>query len=78
MQIGEEDLSRMQPPAFLGLRLLDLDDEVGLGKDRCGIRGNGCPGLAIIVIAQADASAGATFHHDLMPMGDEFAYRRRG
>src|ERR1041385_4810 len=37
VEVGEQDVARLEPGDLVGLRLLDLDAQVGLGEHRGGI-----------------------------------------
>ena len=77
VEIGVEDLAVAQLHPFVGLRLLDLDDHVGLGEHFRGGLGDRRAGGAIGVVVGADAGAGAGLDQHLMAVRDIFADRRR-
>ena len=58
-----------------GLRLLDLDDHVGLGEDLGRGRGDLGAGGAIGVVVGVDAGARAGLDQHLVAVGDIFADR---
>ncbi len=73
MEIGIEDLPLAQHGALVCLRLLDLDDHFGALEDfRGGFDDLGAL-RAVIVVACADAFAGAGFDQHLMAVNDQLA-----
>ena len=40
MEVGEQRVARLKQPHFLGLRLVDLDDQLGLAEHRRGVPDN--------------------------------------
>ncbi len=73
VKIGEEDLSGAELRPFLRLRLLDLDDHVGLGEDPLGGLGDAGAGLDIGRVVGADAGPGAGLDQHIMAVRDVFA-----
>ena len=73
MQVGEQGLLRAQPQAFVGLRFLDLDDQLRPLEDFLRtIRQFGAGG-GILLVAQANGAAGIFLHDDRMPVPHQFA-----
>ena len=74
VQVGEEGLPFAQPGDLDRLRLLDLDDHVGLGEDGVGVGDD--PGTLRLVLGVADrrALAGAVLDHDLVAVLAELAH----
>ena len=56
MEVGEYHLTFASPTQFLGLRLLDLDDHVGLGVDLVDGIDEGCPSLDVVHVGHAGAA----------------------
>ena len=77
MEIGVEDLAFAQLHPFGGLRLLDLDDHVGLGEHFFGGLGDAGAGGAVGVVVGADAGACAGLDQHFMAVRDIFAHRAR-
>jgi hypothetical protein len=77
VQVGIEHLARPQQRTFGGLRLLDLDDQLGLAEHGGGIGHQGGAGGAVLRVVQADGSAGAGLHPHVMAMGHVFTHRGR-
>ena len=77
MEIGEEQLAAAQHAAFLGLRLLDLDDHVGLGEDLGSAGDDARPGGAIGLVVEADAEPGAALDQHLVAVMDQLMHARR-
>ncbi len=73
VEIGEEDLAGAELDPFGRLRLLDLDDHVGLGEDRGRIGCDIGTGGAVVGVAGADASTGAGFDQHPVAMSDILA-----
>ena len=64
MQVGEEDLALAQHRALVRLRLLDLDDHVGCGKDLFGVRRDRRADLPVVVVgAPMPLPAPVSTHH---------------
>jgi len=74
MEIGEEDLTLAERGDLARLRLLDLDDHVGGGEDRFGVRRDLGTGGAIGVVGKADAGSGAALDKDLVAVKHELAH----
>ncbi len=74
MEIGEEDLVFAQRADFRGLRFLDLDDQLGCGKDVR--RPNQDLGARVLIgrIVEADAGTGAALDHHLVTVMDQLAH----
>jgi len=73
MQISEEDLALAQLRPFARLRLLHLHDHVGIGENLgSGFRDAGS-GLAVDLIARADAGTGVGLDHHAVTVLDIFA-----
>ena len=77
MQIGEQDLVRLEPAILDRLRLLDLDDHLGLGEH--GFRRGEDAGARLLIgrVVGKDAGAGAGLHQDLVAARYELANRAR-
>jgi len=73
MEIGEQHLLLPQHLAFGGLRLLHLDDHLGLGEDLGGVLGDRRAGRFVDRVGDADAGSGAGLNENLVPMGDGLA-----
>ena len=73
MQIGEKDLMRLEPAILDRLRLLDLDDHLGLGEHVLRRRENAGARLLVGRVVGEDAGARAGLHHDLVPARHELA-----
>ncbi len=56
MKAGEYHLTFAYPTQFLGLRLLDLDDHIGLGVDLVDGIDEGCPSLDVVHVGHAGAA----------------------
>ncbi|MCY1364045.1 hypothetical protein D9M69_508340 [compost metagenome] len=78
VQVGEQGLPGAQPGALLGLRLLDLDDQLGGGEHLGGIGGDPRAGGLVVGVAEADGGAGLGLHPELVAEAAEFGHRRRG
>ena len=77
MKIGEEDLVRLEPGDLDGLRLLDLDDHLGLGEHGIGRRQDARAGLLVVGVVGEDAGASARLHHDLVAARRQLPNRAR-
>ena len=77
VQVGVENLARAQHGAFLGLRLLDLDDHVAGGKHGCRIRGQFSAGSKVFFIGEANGRARVVLHQNLVSAQREFAHAGR-
>jgi hypothetical protein len=77
VQVGEQGLARLQPPAFHRLRLLDLDDEAGVGKQRLDVGLDAGPGRDVKRVVEAGARPGPRLDHHLMSARDQLAHTRR-
>ena len=75
MQVGVEDLPLAQLHPFARLRLLDLDDHVGLFKHIAGRCGDPGAGGDIGAVVRADARARARLDQHLMAVRHIFAHR---
>ena len=66
MKIGEQNLVRLEPAIFDRLRLLDLDDHVGVGEH--GLCRGQDAGARLLVrgVVGEDAGASAGLHYDLV------------
>ena len=73
MQVGVEQLARAQHLAFARLRLLDLDDHVGAGKDFFRRVDDGRAGLLVHLVGQADGLAAVALHDDVVTVMRQFA-----
>ena len=79
VEVGEQDVARLEHRDFLRLRLLDLHDHVGawrtpsaaVGQDRRA-------GLFIGAVGEIDADAGLGLDEHLMAGGDQLGDRGRG
>ena len=72
MQVGEQDLLVAQHGDFAGLRFLHLHDHVRGGEDRCGGLHDQRAGIAVGVVGQASAGAGAGLDGDDVAVAREF------
>ena len=77
VQIGEEDLRRAQHPPLRRLRLLDLDDHVGGGKDLGRGGDDARAGGRVGGIGGADARTRAGLHQHLVAGRGVLAHGRR-
>ena len=75
MQIGEQDLVRLEPAILDRLRLLDLDDHLRLGEHGFRRGQNAGAGLFIGRVVGEDAGACAGLHQDLMAARGQLAHR---
>ncbi|MCY1248860.1 hypothetical protein D9M72_623380 [compost metagenome] len=66
-----------QAGAFVHLRFLDLDDQLGGVEHLGGVAGDARTGLAVVVVAETDGGAGVVLHPDLMAESAEFRHRVR-
>ena len=78
MQIGEENLALAQLDPFAGLRLLDLHDHVGAGKDLGSAVGDDGARLAIGLVGGADACTRVGLDDDTVAGGDILTNGARG
>jgi hypothetical protein len=78
VQVGEQDVARLQPFPLDLLRFLDLHDHVRPGEHRVGVGDDGRAGLAEGLVGIARALSGARLDDHLMAVGDIFANRRGG
>jgi hypothetical protein len=76
MQVGEQDLSTLEPLTLLLQRLLDLHNQFGAVEHRICAVHDFRAGSFIIVIRQAGAEAGAAFNNDRVTMRGKFTRRR--
>ena len=77
MQIGEQDLVRLEPAILDRLRLLDLDDHLGLGEHGFRRGEDARAGLLVGRVVGEDAGAGAGLHQDLVTARGQLAHRTR-
>ena len=77
MEVGEQDLVRLQAAVLDGLGLLDLHDQLGLGKHRFRIGNDAGAGLLVNGIVSKDAGAGAGLDDDLVALSRQLANRAR-
>ncbi len=77
MKIGEENLVRLEPPVLDRLRLLDLDDHLGVREHRFRRRQNAGACFHIRVVVGEDARACTRLHDDLVPARRKLADRAR-
>ena len=77
MEIGEQDLVRLEPAILDRLRLLDLDDHLGLGEHGLRRRQDAGAGLLVGRVVGEDAGAGAGLHQDLVAARGQLAHRAR-
>ena len=76
VQIGEQDLTRAQLLALVGLRFFDLYDHVGAGEDFIGGVQQRGTGGDVVLIGQARAQAGTRLHHHLVAVMHQLMHRR--
>ena len=74
MQVGIQNLPGAQHGALRCLRLLYLDDHVGLGKHVGCIGHHGCARRLVQLVAQPDAGASAALHQQLVAMCGQLAH----
>ena len=77
VQVGKEGLPRTKARDFGELRLLDLDDQVDVGKDLVG-RAQGGSGGDIGFVVAADAVPRAPFDPDAMTALGQLGHSLRG
>ena len=78
MEIGKENLPRLEHAPLRRLRLLHLDDHVRAGKDlACGFHDLRA-GAAVIIVVHADPLAGIVLDQHLMPVMDGLAHAGGG
>ena len=77
MQIGVENLPVAQLRPFLRLRLLDLDDHVGLREHFRGGLHHFCACGGISAVIRADAKPRAALDNHCVPVRHIFAHRAR-
>jgi hypothetical protein len=77
VEVGEERVVRPEPGALLGLRLLDLHDQLRAAEDRVGVVHEGRAGGRVGVVGHADAEAGTALDEHLVPVLHELAHRGR-
>jgi hypothetical protein len=70
MEVGEENMARLEQGDFRRLRLLDLDDHVGRGEHVCGAAGDPGAGSDIILVRKVDALARMSLDHHFVAGGD--------
>ena len=73
VQVGVEHLAGAQHGALVRLRLLDLDDHVGAGKDLLGRVDDLRAGLDVLLVGQADGLAAVALDDDLVAVRNQFA-----
>ena len=78
VEVGEQDVARLEQRDLLRLRLLDLDDHVGRLEHRGGVGKDRRAGLLVAAVGAVDAHAGRGLDEHLMPGGDQFGDRGRG
>ena len=71
VQVGEQDLVGPHPPVLLRDRLLDLQDQLGLGPHVVGAADDGRPGRDEVVVRDRRAGPGVLLDGDLVAVGDE-------
>ena len=67
VQVGEQNLPALQQGVFRGLRLLDLDDQLGPGKHRGMVLEQRGAGLGVFLIRIAGARPGRPLDKHGMP-----------
>jgi hypothetical protein len=72
VQIGEQQVARLQHRDLGRLRLLHLHDHIALREDGRGIGSDRGAGIDIILILEVDAKAGAGLKRNLMARGGQF------
>ena len=77
MKIGEENLVRLEPAILDRLRLLDLDDHLGLGEHGFGRWHDACAGPLIVRVVGKDACACAGLHDDFVSARRQLTHRAR-
>lgn len=64
MQVGKRELALAQHGAFAWLRLLHLDDQIGIIENVFGSRHDACSNRLVLLVTQSDSGAGVGFHQD--------------
>ncbi len=77
VQVGEEDLARLEHLALESLGLLDLDDHLRVAKNLRGGRDDGSAGVAIRVVVHADALPGGRLDDHLVAVSAQFPHAGR-
>ena len=77
MQIGEQNLVRLEPAILDRLRLLHLDDHVGLSEHGFRRGQDARAGLLVGRVIGEDAGACAGLHQDLVAARGQLAHRTR-
>ena len=74
VQVREQDVVGAEALVLLGLRLLDLHDQVGGGEHRVGVgHGSRAPAATYCVVGDRGADAGAGLHDDVVAGGGQLA-----
>ena len=76
VQVGEQDVARLEHRDLDRLRLLDLDDHVGLAEDRGGVGDDPRALVDVLGVRDRRALAGALLDEHLVPAVDELADAR--
>ncbi len=75
MEVGEQDLVRLQPAILDGLGLLHFDDHLRIGEDSLGGGHDARARLRIDGVVGEDPVARARLHEHLVAAGHELAHR---
>ena len=78
MEIGEEQMPRLQEGDLLRLRLLHLHDHVAPGEGRGGVGGDARAGVDIVLVVEVDTEAGPRLDDHLMAGARQLGDRGRG
>jgi hypothetical protein len=76
VQVGEEDEVLAQPVVFLGDRLLDLHDHVGLAPHVIGRVDDACALGDVVLVGDRGPEAGALLDEHLVPVFGRARSRR--
>jgi hypothetical protein len=77
VQVGEEDVPGLEPRHLLGLGLLDLDDHVGRGEHRVGVREDLRALGPVVRVLDRRAKPGARLHDHLVAGVDKLSHAGR-
>ena len=74
MQVGEQHLVRAQHGALAGLRLLDLDDQLGALEHRARVGKHFRARRRVLLVGAADAGTGIALDEHLVPVHHELVH----
>jgi hypothetical protein len=66
VQVGDERVPRVQELDLVGLRLLDLDDQPGVGEHRLGVVDDPRALGGVVAIFEGEAVPGAALHEHVV------------